>query len=255
MDLTALNPMQRKAAETLEGPVLILAGAGSGKTRTLTYRIANLIDHGVKPWHILALTFTNKAAREMRERVEKLVGADAQDMWLGTFHSICVRILRRDIEKLGYQRSFTIYDDDDQLRVIKDGLKALNLDENRISPKEIRNKISDAKNKMLTPDEWFRESPRDYQSQQLHDVFSYYEERLRAANALDFDDLLLRTLQLFVDHPPVLDYYRSRFQYVHVDEYQDTNAAQYTFVRLLTQESRNLCVVGDDDQSIYGWRG
>ena len=255
MDLTALNPMQRKAAETLEGPVLILAGAGSGKTRTLTYRIANLISHGVKPWHILALTFTNKAAREMQARVEKLVGADAQDMWIGTFHSVCVRILRRDIEKLGYQRSFTIYDEDDQNRVIKDGLKALGMDENRVPPKEIRNKISDAKNRMLTPDEWFQESPKDYQSQQIHDVFSYYEERLRSANALDFDDLLLRTLQLFVDHPPVLDYYRQRFQYVHVDEYQDTNAAQYTFVRLLTQESRNLCVVGDDDQSIYGWRG
>jgi len=234
---------------------LILAGAGSGKTRTLTYRIANLIDHDVRPWHILALTFTNKAAKEMLSRVEKLVGADSADMWIGTFHSICVRILRRDIEKLGYQRSFTIYDDDDQLRVIKDAVKTLNLDEDHVPPKEIRNKISDAKNKMLTPDEWFRESPRDYQSQQIHDVFNYYEERLRAANALDFDDLLLRTLQLFVDHPPVLDYYRQRFQYVHVDEYQDTNAAQYTFVRLLTQESRNLCVVGDDDQSIYGWRG
>ena len=255
IDLNALNPMQRKAAETLEGPVLILAGAGSGKTRTLTYRIANLIDHGVQPWHILALTFTNKAAREMRERVEKLVGADANDMWLGTFHSVCVRILRRDIEKLGYQRSFTIYDDDDQLRVIKDAVKTLSLDENRMPPREIRNKISDAKNKMLTPDEWFQESLKDYQSQQIHDVYSYYEERLRAANALDFDDLLLRTLQLFVDHPPVLDYYRQRFQYVHVDEYQDTNPAQYTLVRLLTQESRNLCVVGDDDQSIYGWRG
>ena len=255
MDLTALNPMQRKAAETLEGPVLILAGAGSGKTRTLTYRIANLIDHGVRPWHILALTFTNKAAREMRERVEKLVGGQAEDMWIGTFHSICVRILRRDIEKLGYQRSFTIYDDDDQLRVIKDSLKALGLDENRMTPKEIRAKISDAKNKMMTPDEWFGASAKDYQCQQVHDVFSYYEERLRGANALDFDDLLLRTLQLFVDHPPVLDHYRQRFQYVHVDEYQDTNAAQYNLVRLLTQESRNLCVVGDDDQSIYGWRG
>ena len=255
IDLTALNPMQRKAAETLEGPVLILAGAGSGKTRTLTYRIANLIDHDVRPWHILALTFTNKAAKEMQSRVEKLVGADAADMWIGTFHSVCVRILRRDIEKLGYQRSFTIYDDDDQLRVIKDGQKALGMDENRIPPKELRNKISDAKNKMLTPDEWFQESAKDYQCQQIHDLYSYYEERLRAANALDFDDLLLRTLQLFVDHPPVLDYYRQRFQYVHVDEYQDTNAAQYTFVRLLTQDSRNLCVVGDDDQSIYGWRG
>ena len=255
MDLTALNPMQRKAAETLKGPVLILAGAGSGKTRTLTYRIANLVDHGVRPWNILALTFTNKAAREMRERVEKLVGADAGDMWLGTFHSVCVRILRRDIEKLGYQRSFTIYDDDDQTRVIKDGIKALSLDENRAQPKELRGRISDAKNKMLSPDEWFQESPRDYQAQQFHDLYRYYEERLRTANALDFDDLLLRTLQLFVDHPPVLDYYRQRFQYVHVDEYQDTNAAQYTLVRLLTQESRNLCVVGDDDQSIYGWRG
>ena len=255
MDLTALNPMQKKAAETLEGPVLILAGAGSGKTRTLTYRIANLIDHGVKPWHILALTFTNKAAREMQTRVEKLVGADAQDMWIGTFHSICVRILRRDIEKLGYQRSFTIYDEDDQVRVIKDAEKTLGMDENRIPPKEIKSRISGAKNKMMTPDEWFQSSAKDYQCQQIHDIYSYYEERLRAANALDFDDLLLRTLQLFVDHPPVLDYYRSRFQYVHVDEYQDTNTAQYTFVRLLTQESRNLCVVGDDDQSIYGWRG
>ncbi len=255
MNLDALNPMQRRAAETLEGPVLILAGAGSGKTRTLTYRIANLIDHGVLPWHILALTFTNKAAKEMLARVEKLVGADAQDMWIGTFHSVCVRILRRDIEKLGYQRSFTIYDDDDQLRLIKDGLKRLSLDENRMPPKEIRAAISDAKNRMLTPDEWFQESLKDYRSQQIHDLFCYYEERLRAANALDFDDLLLKALELFVDHPPVLDYYRQRFQYVHVDEYQDTNTAQYTFVRLLTQEHRNLCVVGDDDQSIYGWRG
>ena len=255
IDLTVLNPMQRKAAETLNGPMLILAGAGSGKTRTLTYRIANLIDHGVLPWHILALTFTNKAAREMQDRVQRLVGADATDMWLGTFHSVCVRILRRDIEKLGYQRSFTIYDEDDQNRVIKDAMKVLSLDEGKLPVREIRGKISDAKNKMMTPDEWFQDSARDYRCQQIHDVFSYYEERLRAANALDFDDLLLRTLQLFVDHPPVLDYYRQRFQYVHVDEYQDTNAAQYTLIRLLTQESRNLCVVGDDDQSIYGWRG
>lgn len=255
MDLTALNPMQQKAAETLSGPVLILAGAGSGKTRTVTYRIANLIDHQVRPWNILALTFTNKAAREMQERVEKLVGADAKDMWIGTFHSVCVRILRRDIEKIGYQRSFTIYDEDDQNRVLKDAVKALGLDEKQLTTRELRGRISDAKNRMLTPDEWFQESARDYHSQQIHDVFSFYEERLRAANALDFDDLLLRTLQLFVDHPPVLDYYRSRFQYVHVDEYQDTNAAQYAFVRLLTEQSRNLCVVGDDDQSIYGWRG
>ena len=255
MDLTALNPMQRQAAETLEGPLLILAGAGSGKTRTVTYRIANLIAHGVRPWHILALTFTNKAAKEMRERVEKLVGADAGDMWIGTFHSVCVRVLRRDIEKLGYQRSFTIYDEDDQNRVIKDAIKALHLDESKLPVREVRGKISDAKNRLLSPDEWFQESAKDYRSQQIHDVMTYYEERLHAANALDFDDLLLRTLQLFLEHPPVLDYYRQRFLYVHVDEYQDTNPAQYALIKLLTKESRNLCVVGDDDQSIYGWRG
>lgn len=255
MDLNDLNPMQRKAATTLEGPVLILAGAGSGKTRTITYRIANLIQQGVKPWKILALTFTNKAAREMQSRVERLVGGEATDMWLGTFHSVCVRILRRDIEKLGYKRSFTIYDEDDQERVIKGALKALNIDEKELPVRSVSWAISDAKNKLLTCDEWFAQSARDYRCSQIHDVFNFYEERLRSANALDFDDLIMKTLQLFADHPPVLDYYRDRFEYVHVDEYQDTNMAQYEFVRLLTSGSRNLCVVGDDDQAIYGWRG
>ncbi len=255
MDLQALNPMQRKAAETISGPVLILAGAGSGKTRTLTYRIANILSKGVLPYQILALTFTNKAAHEMRDRVEKLVGEAAGDMWLGTFHSVCVRMLRRDIEKIGYQRSFTIYDDDDQTRVIRDVLRTLNIDDKSLTPREVRSKISDAKNHMLSPDEWFAASERNFRAQQVHDIYSMYEQRLKGANALDFDDLLLKTLQLFLDHPPVLDYYRSKFLYVHVDEYQDTNMAQYQFVRLLTEESRNLCVVGDDDQSIYGWRG
>lgn len=255
MDLNDLNPMQRKAATTLDGPVLILAGAGSGKTRTITYRIANLIQQGVKPWKILALTFTNKAAREMQSRVERLVGGEATDMWLGTFHSVCVRILRRDIEKLGYKRSFTIYDEDDQERVIKGALKALNIDEKELPVRSVSWAISDAKNKLLTCDEWFAQSARDYRCSQIHDVFNFYEDRLRSANALDFDDLIMKTLQLFADHPPVLDYYRDRFEYVHVDEYQDTNMAQYEFVRLLTSGSRNLCVVGDDDQAIYGWRG
>ncbi|MBR0320246.1 MAG: UvrD-helicase domain-containing protein, partial [Clostridia bacterium] len=255
MNLADLNPMQRRAAETLNGPVLILAGAGSGKTRTVTYRIANLISRGVNPRSILALTFTNKAAREMRERVERLVGATAQDMWLGTFHSVCVRMLRRDIEKIGYSRSFTIYDDDDSIRVIKEALKTLNIDDKVISPREVSSKLSDAKNKLMNPDEWFHQSPRDFRSQKIHDIFVWYENKLKSANALDFDDILLKALQLLLDHPPVLDYYRRRFEYVHVDEYQDTNVAQYQFVRLLTQESRNLCVVGDDDQSIYGWRG
>lgn len=255
MNLNDLNPMQRRAAETLEGPVLILAGAGSGKTRTLTYRVANLLEHGVKAWHILALTFTNKAAREMRERIERLAGADAGEAWIGTFHSICCRILRRDIEKLGYERSFTIYDDDDQQRVIKAVLKELDIDEKFLPPKAVSADISDAKNRLLSPDEWLQKRGGDYRSQKTHDVMTRYEQRLRAANALDFDDLLVKTLQLFVEHPPVLEYYQGRFQYVHVDEYQDTNYAQYQLVSLITRESRNLCVVGDDDQSIYGWRG
>ena len=255
MNLNDLNPMQRRAAETLEGPVLILAGAGSGKTRTLTYRVANLLEHGVKAWHILALTFTNTAAREMRERIERLAGADAGEAWIGTFHSICCRILRRDIEKLGYERSFTIYDDDDQQRVIKAVLKELDIDEKFLPPKAVSADISDAKNRLLSPDEWLQKRGGDYRSQKTHDVMTRYEQRLRAANALDFDDLLVKTLQLFVEHPPVLEYYQSRFQYVHVDEYQDTNYAQYQLVSLITRKSRNLCVVGDDDQSIYGWRG
>ncbi|MBQ8536419.1 MAG: DNA helicase PcrA, partial [Clostridia bacterium] len=255
MDLTTLNPQQLKAASTLEGPVLVLAGAGSGKTRALTYRVANLMDHGVQPWRILALTFTNKAAKEMRERIEKLVGEQAKDAWISTFHATCAKILRRDIDKLGYTRSFTIYDDDDQMSVIKDILKRQNIDEKFLPPREIKAKISDAKNKMQNSREWFEKSPRDFRSQMIYDVFHGYEERLKAANALDFDDLILKTLELFADHPPVLESYREKFQYVHVDEYQDTNYAQYMLVKLITAKSRNLCVVGDDDQSIYGWRG
>ena len=247
--------MQRQAAETLDGPVLILAGAGSGKTRALTYRIANLIAHGVPPYAILALTFTNKAATEMKTRIEQLIGSGVSDMWVGTFHSICVRILRRDIEKIGYSRSFTIYDEDDSVKVCRESIKELDIDDKLLPPKEVRRLISDAKNKMLSADEWFSKGPKDYRSQRIHDVFVRYESKLKGANALDFDDLLFKTLQLFVDHPPVLDYYRRKFKYIHVDEYQDTNQTQYQLVRLLSMTSRNLCVVGDDDQSIYGWRG
>ena len=256
MDLTVLNSQQRLAAETLEGPLLILAGAGSGKTRALTYRLANLIDHGVKAWNIMALTFTNKAAREMKRRVEELIGAEAADeAWISTFHSVCARILRRDIEKLGYNRNFVIYDDDDQNRVLKEIYKQLDIGEEFIHPREARAKISDAKNRMLTPDEWFSQSGRDFRNNRIHDIMTAYESRLKSLNALDFDDLLMKTLELLVDHPPVLDVYRRRFRYLLVDEYQDTNRVQYELVRLLTAESRNICVVGDDDQSIYGWRG
>ena len=256
MDLNALNPEQRRAAETLDGPVLILAGAGSGKTRALTYRVANLIDHGIPAWSILALTFTNKAAREMKERVERLIGEEkAEEAWISTFHSTCARILRRDIEKIGYNRSFTIYDDDDQQRVLKEILKQLNIDDKYLPVREVRVKISDAKNRMLTADEWFQKTVRDRRNSLIHDVMTEYEKRMKSLNALDFDDLLLKTLILLADHPPVLEVYRRRFRYVMVDEYQDTNRTQYELLRLLTAESRNLCVVGDDDQSIYGWRG
>ncbi len=256
MDLTMLNPQQRLAAETLEGPVLILAGAGSGKTRALTCRVANLLDHGVPAWNILALTFTNKAAKEMKERIASLVGEDAAgDAWISTFHSTCARMLRRDIEKLGYTRSFVIYDDDDQAAALKEILKRINIDEKFLPVKELKAKISDAKNKLMGPDEWFSESEKDYRCQLIHNVFLEYETRLKANNALDFDDLLVKTLELLAEHPPVLESYRRRFKYVMVDEYQDTNYAQYMMIKLLTDESRNLCVVGDDDQSIYGWRG
>ena len=255
MNLNDLNKEQRLAAETLEGPLLVLAGAGSGKTRALTYRVANLLEHGVPAWSIMAITFTNKAAAEMRERIEKLAGPSAAEVWVSTFHSGCAKILRRDIEKLGYTRSFTIYDDDDQMSALKEILKRLNIDEKFLPPREIKAKISDAKDKLLSPQEWFSQSERDYRCQLVADVYAAYEEKLKTSNALDFDDLIVKTLELFANHPPVLEAYQRKFRYIHVDEYQDTNYAQYMLVRLLAQHSRNLCVVGDDDQSIYGWRG
>ncbi len=253
-DLNKLNSQQRLAAETIEGPVLILAGAGSGKTRALTYRMANMIDHGIQPWHILMITFTNKAAREMRQRVDTLCDGAAGDAWGMTFHACCARMLRRDIEKLGYSRDFTIYDEDDRNVVIKRAIKSLNINEKNYPPRMVRAVISDAKNRMLSPEEWRQENP-EARSLAYFKVYQLYEETLKSNNALDFDDLLLKTLELLSEHPPVLEYYQNRFRYIMVDEYQDTNVAQYQLVRLLSGESRNLCVVGDDDQSIYSWRG
>ncbi len=255
MNLNDLNDRQAEAVLHQQGPLLIVAGAGSGKTRALTYRIAYLMQQGVKPWNILALTFTNKAAREMLRRVDSLTGGRADDLWIGTFHSVCVRILRRDIEKLGYQRSFVIYDDDDQQRVIRDLFKQHDIDEKQLSLREMKRIIGDAKTRLMDADDWFSQSRKDHHAQVIHDLFTGYEEKLRKANALDFDDLLNKALQLLMDHPPVLEHYQQRFQHVLVDEYQDTNLAQYTLVKLLSGQSRNLCVVGDDDQSIYGWRG
>ncbi len=255
IDLNALNPQQRAAVEKTEGPLLVLAGAGSGKTRVLTYRVAYLMEKGVPPWKILAITFTNKAAREMAERVNQLAGEAANDAWISTFHACCARILRRDIEKLGYKRQFAIYDEDDRMTVIRSVAKALNLGDKEYPPKQIKAVISDAKNRMLTPAEWLKDSGEDFRNRKFFEAYRQYESVLKGNNALDFDDLLIKTLELLSEHPPVLDYYRNKFDYILVDEYQDTNAAQYMLVRLLAGEKRNLCVVGDDDQSIYGWRG
>jgi len=255
IDLSRLNPPQREAVLATEGPLLVLAGAGSGKTRVLTHRVAHLIDQGAAPWSILAITFTNKAAKEMKDRIARLVGEEADDIWVSTFHSCCARILRKDIEKLGYQRSFTIYDDDDQMGLIKTIVKELNLNDKMYPAREIKTIISDAKNRLLTPKEWAKEAGGDFRNQKIADVYSRYEKRLKENNALDFDDLLVKTIMLLTEHIPVLDYYQRKFNYILVDEYQDTNMAQYELVRLLAGDKRNVCVVGDDDQSIYGWRG
>lgn len=257
IDLNNLNPPQREAVLQTQGPLLVLAGAGSGKTRVLTYRIAHLIESGVPAYRILAITFTNKAAREMQKRVLDLCGEEGSEAWVSTFHSCCSRILRRDIEKLGYKRSFSIYDDGDQSNLIKRMLKEADLDEKIYPPRLVKSVISDAKNAMQTPDEWLcaQRDPSNGTNRKLRDLYEHYQKALKENNALDFDDLLIKTLELFIEHPPVLDSYRDRFDYVLVDEYQDTNRAQYEFVRLMAGEKRNLCVVGDDDQSIYGWRG
>ena len=255
LDLNTLNKPQREAVLHTEGPLLVLAGAGSGKTRVLTYRIAYMMEKGVAPWHILAITFTNKAAREMLERVRVLAGEAAEDAWISTFHSCCARILRRDIEKLGYKRQFAIYDEEDRMTVIKNICKSLQLGDKEYPPKSMRAVISDAKNKMLSPTDWLREAGDDFRNRKIFEVYREYEQNLKANNALDFDDLIIKTLELLADNPPVLEYYQDKFRYILVDEYQDTNLAQYELVRLLAGERHNLCVVGDDDQSIYGWRG
>ena len=253
MDLSTLNKEQRQAVDTLDGPLLILAGAGSGKTRALTYRIANLVDHGVSPWNILALTFTNKAAREMRERTEALLGGSVKDMWVATFHSCCTRILRSDIDKLGRDRNFVIYDDDDQTSLIAAIMKRLGVNDKDITKRQIKEHINEAKNKSTEPEKFLMDNP--YLDESVLKVFREYQRSLKEYNALDFDDLLGKTLELFQSCPEVLQKYRSKFRYILVDEYQDTNVMQYHIVELLAREHGNICVVGDDDQSIYGWRG
>ncbi|MFD2211873.1 DNA helicase PcrA [Virgibacillus halophilus] len=253
--LKGLNKQQQEAVKHTEGPLLIMAGAGSGKTRVLTHRIAYLMNEkDVSPRNILAITFTNKAAREMKERVQRLVGAAGDNMWVSTFHSMCVRILRRDIDRIGYNRAFTILDSSDQLSVIKQVLKNRNIDPKKFEPRAMLSQISSAKNELVTPEQ-FNEKVGNFYDRQVGQVYEGYQKILRKNQSLDFDDLIMQTINLFQKVPEVLEYYQRRFQYIHVDEYQDTNHAQYYLVKLLASRFQNLCVVGDSDQSIYRWRG
>ena len=251
-----LNEQQKEAVFHTEGPFLILAGAGSGKTRVLTHRIAYLIEErGVNPWNILAITFTNKAAGEMRERVDRLVGFGAESIWVSTFHSTCVRILRRYIDRIGFDTNFTIYDSDDQKSLMRDVCRVLDVDTKKYKERMFLSAISAAKDEMITPDEYELNAAGDFGKQKIAQVYREYERQLHANNALDFDDLLLKTVQLFQTQPDVLESYQERFRYIMVDEYQDTNTVQFKFVSLLAAKYQNLCVVGDDDQSIYKFRG
>ncbi|MEH7117557.1 DNA helicase PcrA [Neobacillus vireti] len=253
--LNGLNPEQQNAVKATDGPLLLMAGAGSGKTRVLTHRIAYLIvEKRVNPYNILAITFTNKAAREMKERIGKMMGGAAEEIWISTFHSMCVRILRRDIDRMGFSRNFTILDTTDQQSVIKSILKDKNLDPKKNDPRAILGSISSAKNELIGPEE-YEKTTGGYFEQTVSEIYKEYQKRLRKNNALDFDDLIMMTIQLFQRVPEVLEYYQRKFQYIHVDEYQDTNRAQYMLVKLMASRFRNLCVVGDSDQSIYRWRG
>lgn len=251
-----LNEPQREAVKHVKGPLLLLAGAGSGKTRVLTHRIAYLIEEkNVFPWKIMAITFTNKAAKEMKERVTSLIKEGGSEVWVSTFHSSCVKILRRDIDKIGYERSFSIYDTDDAKKVLRDIMKAFNIDPRYFKDSQILSEISSCKNKMIGPGEMTRTSSGDMRLRTIARVYTEYQKRLQENNALDFDDLLTKTVELFTRVPSVLEHYQKAWEYIMVDEYQDTNGVQFELVRLLAAKHRNLCVVGDDDQSIYRFRG
>ncbi|NLC18172.1 MAG: UvrD-helicase domain-containing protein, partial [Clostridiales bacterium] len=254
--LNGLNKEQRQAVLCTEGPLLVLAGAGSGKTRVLTYRIAYLVlEKGVCPWNILAITFTNKAAKEMKDRLEILVGEQVNDMWVSTFHSACVRILRRDIEKIGYDKNFVIFDYADQQTLIRDCLKDLRLNEENFPPKAVLTEISRAKDELIEPGTFRNIYEGDYRMGKIASIYELYQKKLHQNNALDFDDIFMNTVRLFNEHPDVLEFYQKKFQYILIDEYQDTNTSQYMLVSLLAKKHQNICVVGDDDQSIYKFRG
>ena len=255
MDILAtLNPAQREAVEAIKGPVLILAGPGSGKTKVITHRVAYLVKLcGVSPHHIMAVTFTNKAAREMRERLEQLLGQTAEALSLGTFHAICARILRREGKAIGLDSNFVIYDEDDQLRLMKQVLEELNLDPKQYVPRALRSAIGAAKSRLISPG-GYAQRVSSYFEEIVHRVYQRYQQLLSQGRAVDFDDLLMKTAQLFQDNPQILNRYQSRYLHILVDEFQDTNIVQYMLMKQLTGKHRNLCVVGDPDQSIYSWR-
>lgn len=252
--LQSLNPVQRSGAETLAGPVMIIAGAGSGKTRVLTYRIAHLLETGVKPYEILSLTFTNKAAKEMKERIAALVGTQAASIWAGTFHSVFSRIMRQECEAIGYQRSFSIYDSDDSLNVIKSILHSFGISAQQVAPRAVQSRISGAKNQLVTPKQ-YDALAKEFFEQNVAKIYQEYQLKLFKSNAMDFDDLLIKPIDLFQRFPGVLEKYQYRFKYILVDEYQDTNHAQYVLIKMLADKFKNICVVGDDAQSIYAFRG
>lgn len=251
-----LNPQQKEACFCTEGPLLLLAGAGSGKTRVLIHRIAYLIEEkGVNPWNIMAITFTNKAAKEMRERVDDMIGYGSENIWVSTFHSTCVRILRRHIDLIGYDKNFNIYDTDDQKKVIKEIFKRLQIDPKQLPERSVMHAISRAKDQYISVDEFKRDAYGNYREEKIAKVYEEYQKQLHNSNALDFDDLLFKTVELFERNPDILDQWQERFRYIMVDEYQDTNGVQFLFVKMLARKYQNLCVVGDDDQSIYRFRG
>ena len=253
--LEGLNDKQHEAVVNTEGPCLVIAGAGSGKTKVLTHKIANLIEKGVKPWNILAITFTNKAANEMKARVQNLIGDDeAKDMWIGTFHSICVRILRRTIEAIGFDKSFVIFDTSDQKSIIKACLKELDIDDKMFSERSVQCEISNAKNEMLEPEEYARKYSGDFRKDKIAEIYSLYQKKLKANNAIDFDDIINYTIKVLTESPEALEYYSDKFHYVLVDEYQDTNKAQFTLITMLAARYGNITVVGDNDQGIYSFR-
>ena len=253
--LKGLNNKQYEAVTSTEGPCLVIAGAGSGKTKVLTHKIAYLIqEKNVKPWNILAITFTNKAANEMKERISNLVGEISKDIWMGTFHSICVKILRRFIDRIGFDTSFIIFDTSDQRTLIKNCIKALDLDDKMFTDRSVQSEISNAKNDMLEPEQYSIKCQGDFRKEKIALVYELYQKRLKENNAIDFDDIINFTIKVLLENPDILEYYSNKFEYILVDEYQDTNKSQFTLVTMLASRKGNITVVGDNDQGIYSFR-